>query len=355
MANCMMRRVFNTRNEVVTDRTSSFYELEPFDSIVQALKWRQIRIRVPLCIKKTLCNRFMLPNLIYVGYAATLLFIDFSESLNALLNDNNTTVQSTHAFHGINTTLASVLDRPIQNNPYINRIYFVLAIVNIIMAILLCWAWRERSVFDIVMIPEYLNIIQAILYLWSAMWYPKQDTLGGYFTMAVHKIELVASVIGLFAAIGWIVSWFLTYTRIFGRGYTLDDPDMIATVAMIANAIIYLVYNIQLMISPEYYESNMLYKTGDICDFIEACFCVFACLRDDDWFWFLPIAGQYGIALGRVQVEAKTFPQFGKSPILLTDACRRRTKVKRQQRNDVLTVPIFVPHRLNKRSISTSI
>ena len=124
MTDCTMRRVFNTRNEVVTDRTSSFYELEPFDSIVQALKWRQIRIRVPLCIKKTLCNRFMLPNLIYVGYATTLLFIDFSESLNALLNDTNTIVQSTHAFHRINTTLASVLDRPIQNNRYINRIYF---------------------------------------------------------------------------------------------------------------------------------------------------------------------------------------------------------------------------------------
>jgi hypothetical protein len=78
-----------------------------------------------------------------------------------------------------------------------------LAIVNIIMGFLYCWAWHDRSLFDIVMIPEYVNLIQAGLYLWSATWYSKQDTLGGYYTMAVHKIELVASVIGLFAAIGW--------------------------------------------------------------------------------------------------------------------------------------------------------
>lgn len=71
------------------------------------------------------------------------------------------------------------------------------------MGFLYCWAWHNRSLLDIVMIPEYLNLIQAVLYLWSATWYPKQDTLGGYYTLAIHKIELIASVIGLLAAIGW--------------------------------------------------------------------------------------------------------------------------------------------------------
>ena len=53
------------------------------------------------------------------------------------------------------------------------------------------------------MIPEYLNIIQAMFYLWSATWYSKQETLGGYYTMAVHKIEFLAAILGVFAAIGW--------------------------------------------------------------------------------------------------------------------------------------------------------
>ncbi len=155
-----------------------------------------------------------------------------------------------------------------------------------------------------------------------------------------------------------IVSWFMTYTRIFGRGYTLDDPDMISCVAMVANAIIYLIYNIQLIVSPEHYETNMLYKYADIIGFVDTCFCVFACLRDDDWFWFLPLAGQYGIALGRVQVETKTLPQFGKTPILLTSMCRRRTNTIRSQKyceinmhNDIITVPIFAPPL--QRSITT--
>jgi hypothetical protein len=142
----------------------------------------------------------------------------------------------------------------------------------------------------------------------------------------------------------------MTYTRAFGRGYTLDDPDLISCLALVANSVIYIVYNIQLNVSPEHYETNMLYKYGDIVDFVDACFCVFASLRDDDWFWFLPVAGQYGIALGRVQVETKTLPQFGKTPILLTSMCRQRKNTKQSQKYwntnrhyDIITVPIFAP------------
>jgi hypothetical protein len=64
---------------------------------------------------------------------------------------------------------------------------------------------RGRSWFDVVLIPEYLNHIQAGLYLWSALWYSKQDTLGGYYTIAVHRIELTASCIEVCAAIGWYI------------------------------------------------------------------------------------------------------------------------------------------------------
>jgi len=72
-------------------------------------------------------------------------------------------------------------------------------------------AWRGRSWFDIVLIPEYLNHIQAGLYLWSALWYSKQDTLGGYYTMGVHRIELTASCIEVCAAIGWYILYRYIY------------------------------------------------------------------------------------------------------------------------------------------------
>ena len=78
-----------------------------------------------------------------------------------------------------------------------------LAFVNLIIASLYWWAWRGRSSLDVIMIPEYLNHIQAALYIWSAFWYSKQDTIGGYYTMAVHYIEMTASFVELSAAIGW--------------------------------------------------------------------------------------------------------------------------------------------------------
>ena len=55
------------------------------------------------------------------------------------------------------------------------------------------------------MIPEYLNHIEASLYLWSAVWYLKEDGLNGYYTLTVHKIETVAAFVELFASFGWSV------------------------------------------------------------------------------------------------------------------------------------------------------
>ena len=145
-----------------------------------------------------------------------------------------------------------------------------------------------------------------------------------------------------------MISWYLTYTRILGRGYTFDDPDVMSCITIVTSAIVYIVYNVQLTVAPQDYETNMLYKFGDIVGFVEACFCIFACLRDDNWFWFLPLAGQYGVALGRVQVETKVLPQFGKTPLLINQLCWRSGEGKRDQmysrvntRTDVITVPIF--------------
>ncbi|CAF1544902.1 unnamed protein product, partial [Didymodactylos carnosus] len=52
------------------------------------------------------------------------------------------------------------------------------------------------------MIPEYLNHIEAALYLWSAVWYIKEDTIDDYYTLAVHKIEIVAAFVELVASFG---------------------------------------------------------------------------------------------------------------------------------------------------------
>lgn len=53
------------------------------------------------------------------------------------------------------------------------------------------------------MIPDYLNHIEAGLYIWSSLWYSKEDTLGSYYTLAVHKIEMTAATVELVASFGW--------------------------------------------------------------------------------------------------------------------------------------------------------
>jgi hypothetical protein len=59
---------------------------------------------------------------------------------------------------------------------------------------------------------------------------------------------------------------------------------------------------------------------------VGACFYIFANMRDLNWFWFLPLSGQYGVAAGKVCVETKVLPQFGKPVVLMTDCCRKRPK-----------------------------
>jgi len=127
----------------------------------------------------------------------------------------------------------------------------------------------------------------------------------------------------------------MTYTRTLGRGFTLDDPDVIAFTSTMVGAVLYVVYNIQINMHPEEYDTNSIYTYGDIMYFVGACFYVLAALRDDHWFWFLPMGGQYGVPPGKVHVETKRLPQFGKPVVLMTDCfkgcckrCCKRSKIK---------------------------
>lgn len=117
----------------------------------------------------------------------------------------------------------------------------------------------------------------------------------------------------------------MTYTRTVGRGFTFDDPDTIAYLTTTISSMIYLVYNLQIKLHPEEYGSNILYKYGDVVYFLGACYYILAAMRDENCFWFLPLAGQYGIAPRDIQIESKEFPICGKPPILITDLCRKRS------------------------------
>jgi hypothetical protein len=172
------------------DLTTPFYELQSFDSFWEALRWKYVRARIPICWKKLVHSRYMLANLVYLVYSIGILMINFHSDVNETTND-------------ISLSTKRILDQPVGTTPYVNRYYIGLGFLHLLSAFLYWWAWRGRSWLDIIMIPEYLNHIEAGLYLWSAFWYSKQDTLGGYYTLAVHRIELTAAIIELFASFGW--------------------------------------------------------------------------------------------------------------------------------------------------------
>ncbi|CAF3033736.1 unnamed protein product [Rotaria socialis] len=337
--------ICESHNHEADDPTAPFNEVEAFNSIWEALKWKHIRARVPVCLRKTLRSRYMLANLVYLGYAIGILIIDFNPQVNGSADSSSVVQNNTYT-----TPVVPTLEQSISNTPLVNRLYLEkkcshiahpyiyigisyslqlisgFAIVHIVSAFLYWWAWAGRSWLDVIMIPEYLNHIEAGLYLWSANWYPKADTMGSYYTLAVHKIELTAAIVELFASFGWIMSWYMTYTRTLGRGFTLDDPDVIAFSCTSISSIIYIVYNIQINVDPLQYGTNTLYTYGDIVYFVGACYYIFACLRDDNWFWFLPLSGQYGVAAGRIRVETKDLPQIGRPVVLMTDPYRRRNR-----------------------------
>lgn len=172
------------------DSTLSIDEYESFNSIWEALQWKNIRIRIPICIGKVLRSRYMLANVIYLIYCTGILIINFHPHFNQNFND-------------LSDGQSKTLESPVNFNSNIKLYYIGLGILHLLSASLYLWAWSDRSWFDIVMLPEYLNHIEAGLYLWSACWYSRQDTLGGFYTLAIHKIELIATIIELIASFGW--------------------------------------------------------------------------------------------------------------------------------------------------------
>jgi hypothetical protein len=105
----------DTTGENTIDLADPVHESEAFDSIWQALQWKQIRKRVPVCFKSTIRSRYMLANLVYLVYAIGILTIDFNPELDG---SDNSTVSC------YNTSSDAVgLDEPVCAVPAANRFY----------------------------------------------------------------------------------------------------------------------------------------------------------------------------------------------------------------------------------------
>lgn len=135
------------------------------------------------------------------------------------------------------------------------------------------WAWKGRSwkvrkrtylhvclcphshthtpiAQDPIVFPEYMNVLGAALYLWSAALYPTESGPTDATTLKVHRIETAAAGVEWLACVGWFITWHLTYLRVPGRGYTLDDPDVWALITIFGGSTCYMLYNIRCFCLP---------------------------------------------------------------------------------------------------------
>jgi len=183
----------------------------------------------------------------------------------------------------------------------INHVFIVAAVVHVVNACMYIWVWMDSGYpfRHRVMIPELLNIAESSLYLVSASMYSFENADGDNMAhmdpvlRRVQRIELVAAILELMAAFGWVITWYMTYPRAPGRGWTLDDPDIWANVTIVTPGIIYVVYNIQEHLYPESYGGNLLYITADKIYMANAILYFIVALRDVGWFWYMPTAGRF--------------------------------------------------------------
>jgi len=115
------RTLSRTSNDT-DDLTAPFYETEVFYSIWEALKWKHVRARVPVCFKKTIRSRYMLANLIYLGYTIGILITDFNFPVN--VSTGTTSTNDTANITETTTVVIPILDQPAGDEPIVNRLYF---------------------------------------------------------------------------------------------------------------------------------------------------------------------------------------------------------------------------------------
>lgn len=204
----------------------------------------------------------------------------------------------------------------------INQQYIAAGAVHVTNAVQYFISWNRDFGYpmtNLVIIPEVLNIIEASLYLSTATKYANASTECERLTNEalancsitdddtssctvdvcneiyhpLHRTELAASIIELLASIGWIWSWYQTYIRTPGRGWTLDDPDLFGSFFTFIPSIIYLVYYIQINMDPSQYGTNYLYVTGDILYMVGALGYLLGAWRDAGGSTCMPLAGGY--------------------------------------------------------------
>ena len=89
--------------------------------------------RFRICIYNALKSRYLAACLVYLAYAIGMVYVSTSY----------------------------------VSEEYKDKFYLEFAVVHLINSFMFAWAWFGRRWIDTVLLPDYLNMIGAMLYLWS--------------------------------------------------------------------------------------------------------------------------------------------------------------------------------------------
>jgi len=259
-----------------------------------------------------------LANFVYLLYAILILVIDFMYSKSATLAFHSGPLASGGVGDGTDDYyyVQSSGDAYTAAISRTNTLFVVAAAIHLFNAVQYFAVWplhenpatnRPFGVFAWVQAPEYLNLVEAAMYMFTAASYAKEQTTGpGRYldptTLYTHRVEAAAAVVELVAALLWCLVWWKTHQRGAGRGLTLDDPEFIALIFLVSPSLLYVSYNALVLQNPaSFYNSayvNSLYTNGDILYFVGAFFYAVCSFRDAGFFESFGVCRSIAIALG---------------------------------------------------------
>ena len=268
--------------------------------------------KLKLSIAKMFKSVYFWSCILYLVYTMQILAIDYCnvtnkgrtvahDSVPAVPDDPSTPEDETYA--GVDAYDEYINHAQCDDYGFatINKQFIAAGAIHLVSAITYTIAWypwmlenwsKTSHLFKLaILLPEFLNIIEACIYqLTSTLYAPYSKTCLTYSCkeyVHLHELELAAAAVNFCAALLWVWQWYVTFVRGPGRGINPFDPDFWAQILLIVPSAFYIAYNHQVTNDLESYGTNKLYYSADAIYFVGAVLYLVGCMRDNGFFFFL--------------------------------------------------------------------
>lgn len=213
--------------------------------------------------------------------------------------------------------------------------HILLRLARVFISLMFIMTWKDgKHWLDSVILADYIDLFASVWMLLAAGMYSNvrnSDTIDGI--LVVRRIEVAAWLLEIVASFGWLYSWYITYYEEFGskpeptpnRGWTLDDPDIIANFTNFAIAFTFFLYSYSLLLTPDasdIHDFSDLHNVGDKLLLFNAWIYLVVSMRDCDVFWFMPHWGTI-LSIEEIRTGDHTLLEVPVIPFLRTQLSQR--------------------------------